>query len=92
MLLPYVEEMNAKHVPGKFRHIAKAIGMNVKDKSDEECSMYVIDAIRQLSREVGIPEKLSELGVTDPDLELLAENAMKDACAPAIHISLREKK
>lgn len=82
MLLPYVEEMNAKHVPGKFRHIAKAIGMNVKDKSDEECSMYVIDAIRQLSREVGIPEKLSELGVTDPDLELLAENAMKDACAP----------
>lgn len=82
MLLPYVEEMNAKHVPGKFRHIAKAIGMNVKDKSDEECSIYVIDAIRQLSREVGIPEKLSELGVTDPDLELLAENAMKDACAP----------
>ncbi|MBE7679049.1 iron-containing alcohol dehydrogenase [Paenibacillus sp. P13VS] len=82
MLLPYVEEMNAKHVPGKFRHIAKAIGMNVKDKSDEECSMYVIDAIRQLSREVGIPEKLSELGVTDPDLELLADNTMKDACAP----------
>lgn len=82
MLLPYVEEMNAKHVPGKFRHIAKAIGMDVKDKSDEECSMYVIDAIRQLSREVGIPEKLSELGVTDPDLELLADNAMKDACAP----------
>ncbi|MEO2203814.1 iron-containing alcohol dehydrogenase [Paenibacillus pabuli] len=82
MLLPYVEEMNAKHVPGKFRHIAKAIGMNVKDKSDEECSIYVIDAIRQLSREVGIPEKLSELGVTDPDLELLADNAMKDACAP----------
>ncbi|WP_154893468.1 iron-containing alcohol dehydrogenase [Paenibacillus illinoisensis] len=82
MLLPYVEEMNAKHVPGKFRHIAKAIGMNVMDKSDEECSMYVIDAIRQLSREVGIPEKLSELGVTDPDLELLADNAMKDACAP----------
>lgn len=82
MLLPYVEEMNAKHVPGKFRHIAKAIGMNVKDRSDEECSMFVIDAIRQLSREVGIPERLSELGVTDPDLELLADNAMKDACAP----------
>lgn len=82
MLLPYVEEMNAKHVPGKFRHIAKAIGMNVKDRSDEECSIFVINAIRQLSREVGIPERLSELGVTDPDLELLADNAMKDACAP----------
>ncbi|WP_342572725.1 iron-containing alcohol dehydrogenase [Paenibacillus sp. FSL R5-0749] len=82
MLLPYVEELNAKHVPGKFRHIAKAIGMDVKGRSDEECSDYVIGAIRQLSKEVGIPEKLSELGVKDPDVELLADNAMKDACAP----------
>ncbi|PQP81098.1 lactaldehyde reductase [Paenibacillus sp. PCH8] len=82
MLLPYVEEMNAKHVPGKFRHIAKAIGMDVKERSDEECSDYVIEAIRQLAKEVGIPEKLSELGVQDPDVELLADNAMKDACAP----------
>ncbi|MEK4661315.1 iron-containing alcohol dehydrogenase [Priestia sp. FSL H7-0729] len=82
MLLPYVEELNAKHVPGKFRHIAKAIGMDVKGRSDEECSHYVIEAIRQLSKEVGIPEKLSELGVKDPDVELLADNAMKDACAP----------
>ncbi|NEU59612.1 iron-containing alcohol dehydrogenase [Paenibacillus sp. ALJ109b] len=82
MLLPYVEELNAKHVPSKFRHIAKAIGMDVKGKRDEECSEYVIEAIRQLSKEVGIPEKLSELGVKDPDVELLADNAMKDACAP----------
>ncbi|OMF55082.1 iron-containing alcohol dehydrogenase [Paenibacillus sp. FSL R5-0766] len=82
MLLPYVEELNSKHVPGKFRHIAKAIGMDVKGRSDEECSEYVIEAIRQLSKEVGIPEKLSELGVKDPDVELLADNAMKDACAP----------
>lgn len=82
MLLPYVEELNAKHVPGKFRHIAKAIGMDVRGRSDEECSDYVIEAIRQLSKEVGIPEKLSELGVKDPDVELLADNAMKDACAP----------
>ncbi|WP_433923329.1 iron-containing alcohol dehydrogenase [Paenibacillus taichungensis] len=82
MLLPYVEELNAKHVPGKFRHIAKAIGMDVKGKRDEECSEYVIEAIRQLSKEVGIPERLSELGVKDPDVELLADNAMKDACAP----------
>lgn len=83
MLLPYVEELNAKHVPGKFRHIAKAIGMDVKGRSDEECSDYVIEAIRQLSKEVGIPEKLSDLGVKDPDIELLADNAMKDACAPS---------
>ncbi|MCM3132251.1 iron-containing alcohol dehydrogenase [Paenibacillus polysaccharolyticus] len=82
MLLPYVEEMNAKHVPDKFRHIAKAIGMDVKERTDEECAQYVVTAIRNLAKEVGIPEKLSELGVQNPDVELLARNAMKDACAP----------
>lgn len=82
MLLPYVEEENAKYVPEKFRGIAKAIGLQVNGKSDKECADFVIESIKALSKEVGIPAKLSELGVDEVDLDLLAENAMKDACAP----------
>ncbi|MEK3793143.1 iron-containing alcohol dehydrogenase [Paenibacillus sp. FSL R7-0204] len=82
MLLPYVEEENAKHVPEKFRAIARAAGMQTEGRSDKECGDYVIEAIKDLSKEVGIPAKLSELGVAEVDLDLLAENAMKDACAP----------
>ncbi|WP_342422245.1 iron-containing alcohol dehydrogenase [Paenibacillus sp. FSL E2-0178] len=82
MLLPYVEEENAKYVPEKFRAIAKAIGLQVQGKSDKECADFVIESIKALSKEVGIPAKLSELGVDEVDLDLLAENAMKDACAP----------
>ncbi|KWX80598.1 iron-containing alcohol dehydrogenase [Paenibacillus jilunlii] len=82
MLLPYVEEENAKHVPEKFRKIAKAIGLQVEVKSDQECADFVIESIKALSKEVGIPSKLSELGVEEVDLDLLAENSMKDACAP----------
>lgn len=82
MLLPFVEAENAKHVPEKFRAIARAIGLDDSGKSDTECARYVVDKISELSREVGIPSKLSELGVDDPDLDLLADNAMKDACAP----------
>ncbi|ETT73850.1 NAD-dependent methanol dehydrogenase [Paenibacillus sp. FSL R7-277] len=82
MLLPYVEEENAKHVPEKFRAIARAAGMQTEGRSDKECADYVIEAIKALSKEVGIPAKLSELGVAEVDLDLLAENAMKDACAP----------
>ncbi|MEK4512240.1 iron-containing alcohol dehydrogenase [Paenibacillus sp. FSL K6-2524] len=82
MLLPYVEEENAKYVPEKFRNIAKAIGCEVAGKSDKECADFVVEAIKALSKEVGIPSKLSELGVNEVDLDLLAENAMKDACAP----------
>ncbi|MEK3748094.1 iron-containing alcohol dehydrogenase [Paenibacillus sp. FSL E2-8871] len=82
MLLPYVEEENAKYVPEKFRAIAKAIGLNVEDQTDKECADFVIESIKALSKEVGIPSKLSELGVDEVDLNLLAENSMKDACAP----------
>lgn len=82
MLLPYVEEENAKHVPHRFRGIARAIGLNVEERTDQECADYVIESIKQLSQEVGIPATLSELGVNEVDLELLADNAMKDACAP----------
>ncbi|MBR2569023.1 MAG: iron-containing alcohol dehydrogenase [Paenibacillus sp.] len=82
MLLPIVEEENAKHVPHRFRPIAKTIGLDDHGKTDEECAAYVIEAMKRLSKEVGIPSKLSEIGVTEADLDLLAENSMKDACAP----------
>ncbi|MHB0864962.1 iron-containing alcohol dehydrogenase [Paenibacillus sp. SEL3] len=82
MLLPIVEKENAKHVPEKFRKIAKVIGLQVEGKSNEECAAFVIESIEALSNEVGIPSTLSELGVKNVDLDLLAENSMKDACAP----------
>lgn len=83
MLLPVVEEENAKHVPERFRLIAEAAGCDTKGKSDQQCVDDVIRKMKELSREVNIPESLKELGVDEPDFELLAENAMKDACAGA---------
>lgn len=83
MLLAVVEEENAKVVPEKFRSIAQVIGFDVKDKSNQECVNYVINAIKELAKEVEIPSSLKELGITDLDYDLLAENAMKDACAGA---------
>lgn len=82
MLLPIVERENAKRNPEKFRDIAKAIGISVEDKSDKECADQVIEAIKALATQCGIPSKLSELGVNDVDLDKLSDNALKDACAP----------
>lgn len=81
ILLPVVEEENAKHVPEKFRPIAEYIGMDTKNKSDAECAEFVITSIKRLSKTVEIPETLTELGITNPDLDLLAANSLKDACA-----------
>lgn len=83
MLLSVVEEENAKQAPEKFRIIAETIGFDIRDKSDQECVDYVIARIKALAEEVGIPKSLKELGVDNPDFDLLAENSMKDACAGA---------
>ena len=82
MLLPYVEEENAKYVPEKFIPIANVLGYDIKGKSAEECAAFVVNEMKRLAKEVGIPETLSELGVNEVDFDLLAENAMKDICAP----------
>ncbi|MEO1771643.1 iron-containing alcohol dehydrogenase [Candidatus Enterococcus ferrettii] len=83
MLLPIVERENAKVVPERFRRIAEVIGLDTAGKSDQACAGYVIEQIKVLSKKVGIPEKLSELGVHEVDLQKLAENAQLDACAGA---------
>lgn len=82
MLLPIVERENAKRDPKKFPAIAKAIGVNIEGKMDIECAEEVIEAIKELCKTVGIPNKLSELGVNEVDLDKLADFALKDACAP----------
>ena len=82
MLLPYVEEENAKYVPEKFISIANVLGYDIEGKSVQECAAFVVNAMKELAKKVGIPATLGELGVNDVDFDLLAENAMKDICAP----------
>lgn len=84
MLLPVVERENAKRVPAAFRNVAKALCLHTEGKTDEECAAYAISEIETLSETVGIPKKLTELGIEekDFDFEYLSKNALIDACAP----------
>ena len=77
----FIEE-NAKYVPEKFVSIANVLGYDVEGKSAQECAAFVVDSMKELAKKVGIPATLGELGVNDVDFDLLAENAMKDICAP----------
>lgn len=80
VLLPYVMEYNAPYTGEKFRDIAKAMGVDVKGMSQEEYRAAAVDAVRRLSKDVGIPEKLHEIGVKEEDLQALSEAAMADVC------------
>ncbi|KXT78436.1 iron-containing alcohol dehydrogenase [Streptococcus sp. DD13] len=84
MLLPIIERENAKRVPAAFRNVAKALGLQIKGKSDAECAAYAVSEIEKLSETVGIPKKLTELDIkeADFDFEYLSKNALIDACAP----------
>lgn len=81
VLLPYVMEYNAEYTGEKFRDIAKAMGVQgTESMSQEEYRKAAVDAVKQLSKDVGIPEKLHEIGVKEEDLQSLAESAFADVC------------
>ena len=81
VLLPYVMEFNAPETGEKFREIARAMGVKgVDDMSQDEYRKAAINAVRQLSKDVGIPEKLHSIGVQEKDLVSLSQDALKDVC------------
>ncbi len=81
MMLPIVMEYNADCTGEKYREIARAMGVKgVDEMSQDEYRAAAINAVRQLSADVGIPAKLDAL--KEEDLDFLAESAAADACAP----------
>ncbi len=81
MMLPIVMAYNAECTGEKYREIARAMGVaNVDQMSVEEYRKAAVDAVQQLSIDVGIPTKLSAL--QEEDLQFLAKSAYADACRP----------
>jgi lactaldehyde reductase len=81
VLLPYVMAFNAPYTGEKFREIARAMGVKgVDEMSEEEYRKAAIDAVKQLSKDVGIPQTLKEIGVKEEDLDALSDAAMADVC------------
>lgn len=82
IILPTVMEYNAEATGDKYKYIAAAMGVKGTEKmSVEEYRKAAIDAVKQLSKDVGIPVDLKE--IVDPkDLDFLAQSAYDDACRP----------
>ncbi|USD63446.1 L-threonine dehydrogenase [Vibrio sp. SCSIO 43140] len=80
VLLPHVQQYNAQVAPARLADVARAMGVDTTGMSDEQAANAGLDAIRQLSKDVNIPAGLEELGVKRDDFDVLAENALKDAC------------
>lgn len=93
LLLPYVMEYNAPATGEKYREIARNLGVkNVEDMSEEEYRKAAVDAVITLSKKIGIPQKLVEIGGKEEDLQRLAKMAYNDVCTPGNPRDTNEEK
>ena len=82
IILPTVMEYNAEATSEKYRDIAKAMGVHgTENMSQDEYRKAAVDAVRQLSSDVGIPADLKDI-VKKEDIPFLAQSAYDDACRP----------
>ena len=86
VLLPHVQRFNLISRVEKFVEMAIHFGEDVEGLSDREAAELAIDAMAQLSQDVGIPSGLIDLGrrygkdVKAADIPTMTGNAQKDVC------------
>ncbi|WP_072803348.1 iron-containing alcohol dehydrogenase [Rhodococcoides yunnanense] len=90
VLLPHVIRFNAAADPLPYVAIATSLGLPEGRASADEAAAAVAERVEQLARQVGVPKGLREIGVSATDIDVLATNALRDACMstnprPATH-------
>ena len=80
MMLPIVMDFNKECTGEKYKAISEAFGVDTTGMDVDAYRKAAIDAVQQLSVDVGIPTKLDKLA--EEDLAFLCESAAADACAP----------
>jgi 1,3-propanediol dehydrogenase len=80
LLLPVVVRQNMEHEQHKFAKIARAMGVETRGMTIQEAASYVPEKIKELIEELGLPTRLSQLGVNPEDIPLMARMAQEDLC------------
>lgn len=80
LLLPIVMEFNMVACEEKYCRIANAMGVDVKGMTVSEGAKAAVEAVKQLSIDLGIPQTLREIGIPEEALEQLAKDAFNDVC------------
>ena len=80
MLLPIAMEFNKPVVAGRLADVARAMGVDTNGMTTEEAADAAIEAVKQLSADVEIPQVCE--AITEDDLDQITADAMADACFP----------
>ena len=82
VLLPYVMEFNLIGNAQRFADVARAMGEDTFGLTTMEAARLSVKAVRELSRDVGIPETFKPYGVTTEHLEAMVEDTFKSGNVP----------
>lgn len=80
LLLPIVMEFNMSACIDKYGDIARAMGVDTAGMSKEDAAKAAVEAVRQLSKDISIPQTLREIEIKKEDLPRLAKDALADVC------------
>ncbi len=81
IILPHVMAWNAGFTGEKYRDIAHAMGVEqVYSMTLNEAREAAVQAVSQLSADVGIPARLRDVGMQEEDIAALAQAALDDVC------------
>lgn len=80
IVLPHAMRFNLEEVPDRYRLVAEAMRLDIRGMSDMEAGEAAVSAISDFTKKMGIPQKLSEVGVPEDALKDVAELCMFDGC------------
>lgn len=80
VLLPYTMEFNLEYAAEKYARVAQSMGLDIAGKSVPEAGKMAVEKVKTICGALGIPEKLSQLGVKEDALEKMASQAVNDVC------------
>jgi alcohol dehydrogenase len=75
LLLPYVMRFNLPARLPQFARIAELLGEDVKGLSEHDAAERAVVAVEKLRADIGVPGKMSELGVKEAQIRGFAEKA-----------------
>ncbi|BES73075.1 iron-containing alcohol dehydrogenase [Marinobacter nanhaiticus D15-8W] len=80
MLLDHVVAYNYSACEDRFKRIAETMGIDTRGMSTSTVRARLLGRIGELKRNVGLEQKLGELGVRTSDIPSLSGFAMQDPC------------
>jgi alcohol dehydrogenase class IV len=75
LLLPYVMRFNMPSRVKEFAAIARLLGENNSGMDETAAAECAITAVERLRNDIGIPQRLREIGVQEAQLRPFAEKA-----------------